>query len=118
MELKITSERENPLLKRKEITFSISHEAATMSKAEILKEVSKKLSLNPENTIVIKVDQQFGAKSSTGIAHSYESRQDLERLESKHVLKRAGITIEEKKPEAKKEEKAEAKEEKKEEKKE
>ncbi|HVC58326.1 MAG TPA: hypothetical protein VND15_02525 [Candidatus Acidoferrales bacterium] len=112
MELKILSDKQNTLLKRKEVTFSITHESSTMSKAEILKEVSKKLSLNPESTIVINVNQHFGEKTSTGVAHSYESKQDLEKVEKKYLLKRSGIVVEEAaKPAAapKKEEKAEEK---------
>ncbi|MDE1810860.1 MAG: 30S ribosomal protein S24e [Candidatus Micrarchaeota archaeon] len=103
MELKIVSEKDNPLLKRKEISFSIEHEASTLSKAEVLKEVSKKLNLNPEFTIVITVAQRFGSKSSAGVAHSYASKEDLMKQEKRYVLKRAGMATEEKKEAPKKE---------------
>ena len=89
MELKILSNNENTFLKRKEIKFLVEQEASTASRAELAKEICKKLNLNPESTIVVKVDQGFGHKESTGVAHSYQNKEMLEKTEPKHILARA-----------------------------
>ncbi len=88
MEFKITSNKENKLLERKEITFSVDQDTSTISREEITREICRKLSLDPESTIVVRIDQGFGSRESTGIAHSYSSRELLNRYEPKHVLSR------------------------------
>jgi small subunit ribosomal protein S24e len=86
MEFEITSNTDNKLLKRKEIKFHVSQDASTISREEITREICKKLSLNPESTIVVRIDQGFGSKESSGIAHSYENKDLLNKYEPKHVL--------------------------------
>ena len=112
MEVNIVSDRENKPLKRREIEFSVDQEGGTPKRDELTREVCKKLNLNPDSTVVVKVDQGFGRKRSTGIAHSYASREALEKTEPKHLLarisKKAGKG--EQKAEEKKEAKAEGKE--------
>lgn len=88
MELVITSENDNKLLNRKEIRFSVQQEGATLKKEEITKEICKKLNLSPEATIVVKIDQGFGKKESSGIAHSYKDKEALKKYEPEHLLKR------------------------------
>lgn len=110
MEVHITSETTNNLLKRKEIRFSISEDDATVSKADVHREICKKLGLSPESTVIVSVNQAFGARQSSGIAHSYHSKEEMEKSEPKHIMNRAAG-----KKGAPQPEKAEKKEEKKEE---
>lgn len=84
------SDKENRLLKRREIEFSVEQEAGTPEREELTKEICKKLSLSPDSTVVVRVDQGFGRKKSTGVVHSYESRELLEKTEPKHLLARIG----------------------------
>ncbi|MDE1870967.1 MAG: hypothetical protein KGI06_01880 [Candidatus Micrarchaeota archaeon] len=91
MELKILSNIENTFLKRKEITFSVDQNGSTASRAELKKEICKRLNLSPESTIVVKVDQGFGHKESTGTVHSYQSRELMERSEPEHIIARSGM---------------------------
>lgn len=88
MELKIESSKENKLLNRKEITFTVEQDSSTAKRDELTKELCKKLNLNPESTIIVRIDQGFGRKESSGVAHSYQSRELLEKYEPKHVLAR------------------------------
>jgi ribosomal protein S24E len=89
MELVINSENDNKLLNSKEIKFSVQQDgAATIKKEELAKEICKKLNLNPEATIVVRIDQGFGSKESTGIAHSYKNKEMLKKYEPAHLLKR------------------------------
>ena len=53
MELKISDEKENPFLKRKELKISIRHEnSATPSKESITKELSEKYSVDASQVVV------------------------------------------------------------------
>jgi small subunit ribosomal protein S24e len=88
MELKILSNTENKLIKRKEIAFSVAQEGGTVKRSELSKELCKKLSLHPENVLIVRIDQGYGIKESSGMAHAYESREMLEKYEPKNVLAR------------------------------
>jgi small subunit ribosomal protein S24e len=88
MEVKIISNNENKLLNRKEITFSVDQDSSTATRESLTKDICKKLNLSPEATIVVRIDQGFGSKESTGIAHSYASKEMLEKYEPKHLLTR------------------------------
>lgn len=88
MEVKIISNNENKLLNRREISFVVEEQTKTANKEEILKEVCKKLSLNPEATIVIKVNQGFGKKESSGVVHSYDKKETLKKYEPEYMLTR------------------------------
>jgi len=103
MDLKITSDSENKLLNRREIKFVLEQDGGTMKKDELAKQLCKKLNLNPESTIIVKINQGFGRKESYGTAHSYDSKESLQKYEPKHLLERIGkkSSKEEKKEEAK-----------------
>ena len=88
MEVKITSSTENKLLNRKEIEFEAVQDGSTASRVELTKEICKKLSLHPDSTIIVRINQGFGSKESTGIAHSYASKEMLEKYEPKKLVAR------------------------------
>ncbi len=88
MELKILSNNENRLLNRKEIEFSVDQESSTANRTDLTKELCKKLNLSPESTLIVRIDQGFGKKESRGMAHSYQTKEALERYEPKHILER------------------------------
>ncbi|HII10281.1 MAG: 30S ribosomal protein S24e [Candidatus Micrarchaeaceae archaeon] len=108
MELKILSNNENKLLKRKEISFSVVQEGGTVNKAELSKELCKKLNLHPESTIITRIDQGYGMKGSTGMAHAYQTKEELEKYEPRKLLERGAKKAAKAQPaEAKAEEKTE-----------
>jgi len=88
MELKIESNVENHMLGRKEIRFSLIQDDPTPKKEEIKRELCKMLNLHPDSTIIVKVNQQYGYKESEGLAHSYKTKELLEKSEPKFILKR------------------------------
>ncbi|MGC8572255.1 MAG: hypothetical protein ACP5RI_01110 [Candidatus Micrarchaeia archaeon] len=97
MELKINKDEENKIMDRREIEFYAVAEDKTPSKAEIKKEICKKLNLNPELTIVVTVDQEFGMKRSKVKVHSYKNSDSLKKFELKHVIDRLNKKKDEKK---------------------
>lgn len=88
MEIKILSNVENKHLDRKEISFSVIEESSTPSREALKTELCKKLNLSPDSTIVVNVAQSFGTKQSLCVAHSYKSKESLEKSEPKHILDR------------------------------
>ncbi len=112
MDIKITSNVENKMLNRKEIRFQAVYAGKTPSKDELRELLCKTLNLNPSTTVIVNVDQTYGAMSSNVLAHSYAKAQDMS-IEPKHFEKRkskkgAGDAAEAQAPEQKKEEKKEA----------
>ena len=82
MELKITTEKENALFNRKEITGTMDSEI-TPSRADTLKSLSEKFKV-PEGNIKIKgINGKFGSKTFRIEANIYSSEEDKDKAELK-----------------------------------
>ncbi|MGC8669939.1 MAG: 30S ribosomal protein S24e [Candidatus Micrarchaeia archaeon] len=90
MDIQILSDKENVYLKRREVQFSVVSEGPTASKSELLKELCKKLNINPDFAIITKEMQDFGIGKSSGILHAYQSKEDIAKYEPKHIIARSG----------------------------
>lgn len=90
MELKITSNRDNRTLDRKEIEFSLILDTGE-NKEAVKKELCKKASLDPDSTIVVRIDGRFGNRATTGLAYSYKSKEILMKQGDDYLLKRVGL---------------------------
>ena len=104
--MNITSDKENKLLGRREINFNIVQEGSTPSKKDIRVEICKKLNLDPETVIIVKVDQSTGVRQGIGVAHAYKSKEQIAKQEPSHLVDRMNGV---KGTKVKKEKKAEAK---------
>lgn len=100
MELEIKKERETPLLSRKRFTFEVSYKGATPSRKDIRDKVADKVKANKELTVIRHVYTRYGTEQAKVIAHVYDKKEELDRLEDKKMMKKH----------APKEEKTEAKE--------
>lgn len=107
MEIKIESKRNNPLLNRTEVHFTVKHEGEGTPNREIIRnELADKLNAKKENVIINTIRSGFGTQETTGYAKVYTSLKQSKGLERKHFLIRNKIiTGEKKKGEEKKEEK-------------
>ena len=116
MELNDLSTKDKPLLKRKHITANLSFEGKTTpSNWETAQAIAKKLDTKPELVAIRKIATAFDKATATVDGFVYETVEDLEKTESKKMMKdgppgekKAEEKAEEKKPEAKKEEAKEA----------
>jgi ribosomal protein S24E len=88
MELKTIKDETNNIIKRREIELYVLQDDKTPSKDEIKKEICKKFNLNPETTIIVNIEQQFGMKRSKAYVHSYQDMETLNKFEQKHILNR------------------------------
>jgi ribosomal protein S24E len=80
--LKIISEKENNLFKRKEIVATLDKESSP-SKEESTKLLSEKFSSKPEDIKIKKIHGKFGSKNFIIEANIYPSENDKKAIEQK-----------------------------------
>ena len=117
MNLKITSQKINSLLKRKEVTFEIEHQEAggTPLRLEVRKALAMMLETELDNVYIKKFETKRGTALTIGEANVYESTQYAKLAEPAYIIERnipseekpkeeaAPKPVEEKKKEEKKE---------------
>jgi len=80
MELKITNDKENKLLGRREIGASATYTEKTPTKEEVKEEICKRLSLDPALVEIRQIKQQYGLRMSDITAYSYASKEVMAKL--------------------------------------
>lgn len=90
MKLKISSEKENPLLKRKEINFQIEHAqtGGTTPRLEVRKAIAEALKVNLDFVYIKKFETKTGTQLAVGTANIYESLEQAKLVEPEYVIKR------------------------------
>ncbi|MEW6295454.1 MAG: 30S ribosomal protein S24e [Candidatus Diapherotrites archaeon] len=86
MEVKIIKEQNNPLLKRTEIEFESEAFKATPKIQELREKIAAKTGKDSELIAIVTVKQEFGAQKAKGKAHSYETKEQLKKVELPYVL--------------------------------
>ncbi|HMK47377.1 MAG TPA: 30S ribosomal protein S24e [Methanocella sp.] len=88
MEIKVLEEKKNPLLQRREVKFSVSHNLGTPSRQEIKDKIAAYLNSKPELVIIERMRTQFGKRETRGYAKIYETPERLKRVETEHIVQR------------------------------
>ena len=90
MKVKIVSKRHNPLLKRKEVVFEVDHADTreTPPRLEVRKELASKLKTKIDLVYVKKVETKTGTMIAMGEANAYDSIEQAQLLEPKHIVAR------------------------------
>ncbi len=89
MELQVVAKRENPLLKRVEVTFKAVHKAEpTPTRDAIRSELAKQLKAPKETVIVDRSVSSFGRYETRGYAKVYQSKEEALSVERSHILVR------------------------------
>ncbi|RLC28627.1 hypothetical protein DRH13_06845, partial [Candidatus Woesebacteria bacterium] len=105
MEIEIDSKRNNPLLNRTEIYFTVKHTGEGTPNREIIRsELADKLNIKKENIVVSNVQSGFGTQEISCYAKVYSSLAKTKDIEQDYILKRNKL-IGGEKPEKKAEEK-------------
>ncbi len=98
MEVQVLAKKENPLLKRTEVTFKAVHKAEpTPSRDALRTELAKQLKASKEHVIVDHAASTFGRYETLGYAKVYRSKEEALGVERGHLLVRNKL----KEPEAK-----------------
>jgi len=96
MEIEILEKVDNPILKRVEVKFKLTHEeAATPSRETVIAKLAAMLNADKDRTILKKIDGSFGLQYSHGEANLYEDAAAALSIEPKYVLKRNALLEEE-----------------------
>lgn len=90
MEVKITSKKENPLLKRKEVSFKIEQglQMKTPLRLEVKKALAVELKVSDDLVFVKKMRTLTGTHTTIGVANVYESIEQAKCIEPEYILKR------------------------------
>ncbi|HLH86106.1 MAG TPA: 30S ribosomal protein S24e [Thermoplasmataceae archaeon] len=96
VELKITAQRDNILLHRKEIEYEMIFKGeATPSRTKIKELISKNLGSNPELVIVDRNIQHAGASKVKGYSKIYKDKESAMLYEPDYELFRNGLKAKE-----------------------
>jgi len=89
MEIKIVSQKENPLLKRKEVQFNVEHETgSTPPRQQVRRGVAAALKSNVDLVFIKKFETKTGTHMAVGTANLYDSIEQARRIEPESIVKR------------------------------
>ena len=89
MKLEIINEKENPILKRKEIEAIVEHEEQPTPTRKEIKEHLKALKDYPVELMVIKkIEGIFGLPKEKVLIFVYEDEETMKKLEPEYLFKR------------------------------
>jgi small subunit ribosomal protein S24e len=88
MEIVVEKERENPLLRRKEIYFRLKYDAATPSRRVVREKLAGLFNANSDVVVIEYMRPEFGKSEASCYARIYEDVEDLKSIEEDHILKR------------------------------
>jgi small subunit ribosomal protein S24e len=110
MKVNITSQENNPLLKRRELTLSIEHTqiGGTPTRTEVSKQIASLLKTNPQLVYVKNLETKTGTMVAIGEANVYDSLEQAKLIEPKHIIARNKLPEKPKSQESDKTEESEA----------
>jgi small subunit ribosomal protein S24e len=90
MNVNIISKKQNPLLKRKEVTFRVDHAqtGGTPTRGEVRKQLAALLKEKRELVYVKTLQTKTGTMVAVGEANVYDSIEQAMLLEPKHIIAR------------------------------
>lgn len=90
MEVKIVSEKENPLLKRREVHFQVKHDetGSTPPRLEVRKAVASALKAKSDLIFVKKLETKTGTQKAVGLANIYNSGEQARLIEPEYIIER------------------------------
>lgn len=115
MQMKITNQRDNLLLSRKEIDYELVFEGKTPSREDVKKTVAKSTKTTEDLIVIKNIYNSFGMRKASVGVYVYKDKKKMELIEPKQKEKKEGEEKKEVKEKPKQEVKKDGKEEKKEE---
>ena len=90
MKIKVTSEKHNPLLKRREVVFEVDHKQAgsTPPRLQVRKELASLLKSDLGLVYVKRLETRTGTMVAVGEANAYDSVEDAKLVEPGYVIAR------------------------------
>lgn len=95
MDVKITQQKDNALMGRKDITFQLAHAGETTpSRAQVRQLVASQVGTKTENVVIDSMDTEYGIGRTHGTARAYKSPDEARKTERVHLLKRNQLYVE------------------------
>ena len=90
MQVKILSQKYNPLLKRREVVFEVDHssEGQTAPRPELRKSLADLLKTKLDLTFIEKVETRTGTMKALGKANAYDTAEQAKAVERDHIIAR------------------------------
>ncbi|MEM3458263.1 MAG: 30S ribosomal protein S24e [Candidatus Bathyarchaeia archaeon] len=90
MEIKIVSEKQNPVLKRREVCFHVEHNqtGSTPPRLEVRKAVASALKKDADLVFIKKLETKTGTHFAVGVANVYDSIEQARLIEPEYIIKR------------------------------
>jgi len=90
MKLKIVSKEQNPLMKRREVTFSVEHAqtGGTPTRVEVRKQLATLLKTDLDLVYVKQLETKTGTMVAIGEANAYDSIEQAKLVEPEHIIAR------------------------------
>jgi small subunit ribosomal protein S24e len=89
MEVKIVAQKENPVLKRKEVHFTVEHtQGKTPQRMDIKRGIASQLQVKETLVFVKKMKTLTGTNTTAGEANAYESDTQAKLIEPGYIVKR------------------------------
>ncbi|MBI5159085.1 30S ribosomal protein S24e [Candidatus Micrarchaeota archaeon] len=86
MDLEISQQKENTLLNRKEVNFSVVGSGPTPNRKEVKEALCSKLGADPK-LVIVEIKQGFGIAMATGFAKVYKDEASM-KIEEEYKLRR------------------------------
>jgi small subunit ribosomal protein S24e len=87
-DLKITSDRRNDLLGRRELSFTLGYTGSTPSRSEVMGKVCAILNLDDKKVVLDSVKTRFGERKMSGSARVYDEEGMLKKTERGYLMER------------------------------
>jgi len=95
MELKITQNKENQLMGRKDIAFQLGHAGETTpSRTQVRQLVAAEVGTKTENVVIESMQTEYGLGRTHGVARAYKTPDEARKTERAHFLKRNNLFVE------------------------
>lgn len=89
MELEIVSKKENPLLKRKEVQFTVLHaQGKTPTRLDVKRSIASQLQISEKLVFVKRMQSMTGTSKTVGEANAYDSEAQAKLIEPEYIIKR------------------------------
>jgi len=89
MEVRIITQKENHVLKRKEVQFTVEHaQGKTPGRLDIKRSLASQLQVNDKLVFVKRMKTLTGTSTAVGEANAYESEAQAKLIEPSYIVKR------------------------------
>ena len=90
MEIEIVSDKENPLIKRREVHFRVKHgqTGSTPPRLQVRNAIASALKVKVDFVFVKKLKTKTGKHIAVGLANIYDSTDQAKLVEPEYIMKR------------------------------